>query len=145
MLVIAAPEGFNPRDQSASRRERLLLARNMRHCHGPCVFQPYKLDEKPVTSTSKGVWLSVEAVRDLPGKPFESRLSGTSIVGQIEARTVLPSHKLAQICLGSPLVLLSFYNNKKNKTRLKALTSLLFFIFFPISWKKCFTFLLKGF
>lgn len=145
MLVIAAPEGFNPRDQSASRRERLLLARNMRHCHGPCVFQPYKLDEKPVTSTSKGVCLSVEAVRNLPGKPFESLLSGTSIVGQIGARTVLPSHKLAQICLGSPLVLLSFYNNKKNKTRLKALTSLLFLFFFSYFLEKVFYFSLKGF
>lgn len=145
MLVIAAPEGFNPRDQSAGRRERLLLARNMRHCHGPCVFQPYKLDEKPVTSTSKGVWLSVEAVRDLPGKPFESLLSGTSIVGQIGARTVLPSHKLAQICLGSALVLLSFYNNKKNKTRLKVLTSLLFLFFFSYFLEKVFYFSLKGF
>lgn len=122
--MIAAPEGFNPWDQSASRRERLLLAMNTRHCHGLCVFQPYKLDEKPVTPTSRGVWLSVEAVRNLPGKPFESLLSGTSIVGQFGTGTVLPSHKLAQVCLGPPLVLLSFYNNTKKKTRLKTLTSL---------------------
>lgn len=141
-VVIAAPEGFNPRDQSASRRERLLLAMNTRHCHGLCVFQPYKLDEKPVTPTSKGVWLSVEAVRNLPGKPFESLLSGTSIVGQFGTGTVPPSHKLAQVCQGPPLVLLSFYNNTKKKTRLKTLTSL----FFPlVSWKKCFTSLWKVF
>lgn len=114
----------------------------MRHCHGLCVFQPYELGEKPVTFTSKGAWLSVEAARSLLGKPFESLLSGTSIVGQFGTGTVLPSCKLAQICLGLPLLLLSFYNNAKNKTRLKTLISLFFFSYFL---GKVFYFSLKDF
>lgn len=85
----------------------------------------------------------MEAVRNLPGKPFESLLSGTSILGQFGARTVLLSHKLAQIYLAPPLVLLSFYNSTKKKTGLKTLTSLLFFSPFP--GKKVFYFSLKGF
>lgn len=103
---------------------------------------PINWMKKPVTPTSKGVWLSVEAVRNLPGKPFESLLSGTSIVGQFGTGTVLPSHKLAQVCLGPPLVLLSFYNNTKKKTRLKTLTSL---FFPPCFLEKVFYFSLEGF